>query len=139
MGRDYKVIINTSPKNRPRDYELSAALLLAEHFKSDVIFLRPISMKSPDLLINGRIWELKSPTGNSKNTISNNFKTARKQSLNIIIDLRRCKLHEQNAIAKITYSIAKRRRKMGDILVITKHRKILDFSERNSYNNSNRR
>lgn len=86
-------------------------------------------MKSPDLNIKGETWELKSPTGNSKNTIANNFKYARKQSTNIIIDLRRCKLDERNAKSKIKYLVRKRRKKQGQVLIINKKGEVLDFSE----------
>lgn len=114
MKRKYQVILETSSKDRPRDFEISAALILAEYFSSDVMVLRPRYMKSPDLIINGEIWELKSPIGNSKNTIANNFKNARKQSTNIVIDLRRCKLDERVAKARIKHLVSNRRhRKKG--------------------------
>lgn len=90
MKNRYSVIVKTLPRDVPRNYELSAAKIIAEFFRTDVTLLRPIPIKSPDLEINGRVWELKSPTGSSKNTIHNNFKEARKQTVNIIIDLRRC-------------------------------------------------
>ena len=86
-------------------------------------------MKSPDLLIKNEIWELKSPRGNSKNTIHNIFVTSRKQSYNVIIDLRRCRMNEQNAFARIRDAFNKRRRKKCQLLVITKHGKVIDISE----------
>ena len=73
MKNQFLVIIKTLPNDIPRQFELSASKIIANYFKTNVIFLRPIPMKSPDLDINGKIWELKSPTGNSKNTIHNNF------------------------------------------------------------------
>ena len=91
-------------------------------------------MKSPDLDINGKIWELKSPTGNSKNTIHNNFKEARKKTVNIIIDLRQCKLYELNAISRIKAEIKKRKRRKGGILVIDKKGKVLDLTSMLGYN-----
>lgn len=139
MKKNFKVIVEASPRNRPRDYELSAALLLANHFQCNIKFLRPIPMKSPDLSIKGKKWELKSPTGRSKNTISNNFKNARKQSSNIVIDLRRCKLHENNAISRIREAIHKRKKKDGKVLVITKDQTILEFSNEMRYYKNNRR
>ena len=66
MRKRYLVIIKTSPKNVPRHVELSAAEIIANYYSTDAIFLRPIPMKSPDLGIMGRIFELKSPPGNSK-------------------------------------------------------------------------
>lgn len=134
MKKQFSVIVKTPSKDIPRHYELSAAKLVAEYFKTDVIFLRPIPMKSPDLEINGIIWELKSPTGNSKNTIHNNFKEARRKTINIIIDLRRCKINESNAFARIQEEIRKRKRRKGKILVIDRKGQVLDFSQELRYN-----
>ena len=125
----YKVIINTLPQDAPHDFEMSAALLVANYFKTNVIFLRPIPLKTPDLKIGNEIWELKSPMGNSKNTIANNIKGARKQSLNIIIDLRRCKLDKNKARVNIRNMYKKRRRKHGTYLIIEKNEKIIDVKD----------
>jgi hypothetical protein len=115
----YEVIIKTDLKDRPKDHELSAALILARYFKSDVIFLRPNIDKTPDIEVNGTKWEIKSPKGNSKKTIENNLRTARKQSKNIIIDLRRTKLHQTRALNRINYFLSKGHR-FKKVLIITK-------------------
>ena len=127
MKNIYKVIVETSPKDPPKDFEMSAALIAAGYFKTDVIFQRQQILKSPDLIVRGQIWELKSPIGDGKNTIHNNIKNARKQSVNIIVDLRRCKLHERKAFANIRDIYKKRRRKTGKYLIITKSGKVIDI------------
>lgn len=129
MKKYYKVIVETSEKDRPYDFEMSAAILVAEYFKTDVVFLRPTPLKSPDLNINDQIWELKSPMGNSKNTIHNIFVTARRQSYNIIIDLRRCKMNQHKAYARIREAFNKRRRVKCQLKIINKNGKIFDISE----------
>ena len=129
MKIKYQVIVKTLPQDAPYDFEMSAALLVANYFKTDIIFLRPIPLKSPDLMIKGEIWELKSPIGTGKNTIHNNIKGARKQSTNIVIDLRRCKMNRNKAFARIRDVYKKRKRKTGRYLIIDKSRKILDISE----------
>ena len=48
--------------------------------------------KSPDFIMNGKAWEMKSPQGKSRVTVEHAFKRAAKQSENIIIDLRRTKI-----------------------------------------------
>ena len=138
MDSRYNVIVKTLPKDSPRNFEMSAALIIAEYFESDIVFLRPIPLKSPDLNIRGEIWELKSPIGKSKNTIANNFKSARKQSINIVSDLRNCKLDERNAISRIKFAMSKRRRRKGKVLVINKRGKVLDFSNDMGYHKINR-
>jgi hypothetical protein len=65
----YRVIIPIDIKPSPARYELSAAQLLAHYFKADVEFIYRSNYKTPDFLIRGVAWELKSPTGNGKNNI----------------------------------------------------------------------
>ena len=129
MSIQYKVIVETSPQDAPHDFEMSAALLVANYFETNVVFLRPASLKSPDLRVKGEIWELKSPRGNGKNTIQNNIKNARKQSANIVIDLRHCKMNEVKALSRIRAVYKKRKRKTGRYLIIKKNGKVLDVCE----------
>ena len=97
--------MKTDLADLPKEHELSAALILAYHFKSEVVFLRPQTDKTPDVSVNDTKWEIKSPKGNAKKTIENNLRTARKQSENIVIDLARSKTHNTRAIAReILYS-----------------------------------
>ena len=105
---------------------MSAALILAYHFKTDVVFLRPRHARTPDIQINSVKWEIKSPLGNSKKTIENNLRLARKQSRNIVIDLRRIKMHQTKAIARIHYFLS-RQKQIKRLLVITKDQKIVDI------------
>ena len=125
----YRVIVRTSPKDAPYDFEISAALIMANYFKTDVVFLRPISLKSPDLKVKNEIWELKSPRGDSKNTIHNVFITSRKQSYNVVIDLRRCKMDERKAFSRIRDAYNKRRRRKCKLKIITKRGEVVDISE----------
>lgn len=129
MKNNYKVIVATSEKDRPYDFEMSAAILVANYFKTDITFLRPSPLKSPDLKIKNQIWELKSPIGDSKNTIHNIFVTARHQSYNVVIDLRRCKMNENKAYARIRYVFNKRRRAKCQLKIISKNGRIIDISE----------
>lgn len=55
----YEVVIKTDLKDSPKDHELSAALILADYFKSDVVFLRPRLDKTPDIDVNGMSWRSK--------------------------------------------------------------------------------
>lgn len=73
--------------------------------------------------------EIKRPRGNSKNTIRNNIRTARKQSENIIIDLRRCKLREEKSISRIKEVYLKRKRKSGTYLIIRKNGSVIDIRD----------
>lgn len=129
MERRFKVIYEMSEKDEPYDFEKTAAEIIANHFRRDIIFRRREILKTPDLIVGDQSWELKSPTGNGKNTIHNTFATSRKQSKNIIVDLRRCSMHEQKAFARIRDVYNKRRRKECGLLIINKRGQVLDISE----------
>ncbi|MBR3122384.1 hypothetical protein IKF28_03005 [Candidatus Saccharibacteria bacterium] len=78
-------------KNPPEKHERSTALFFAKRGKY-VEFIRPHSIKgshNPDFLMDGKIWEIKSPTTYSDSSFEYNFRKAIKQSNNIIFDLRR--------------------------------------------------
>jgi hypothetical protein len=105
---------------------LSAALILAVHFKTDVTFLRPQSRKTSDIEINGIKWEIKSPRGSSKKTIENNLRTARKQSRNIVLDLRRIKLHQKRAASRTNFFLSGPH-KFKRVLIITKAAKVIEI------------
>lgn len=57
--------------------------------------------------------------GNGKRTVDNNFNEARKQSKNIVIDLRRIKMHQSKANAHIKFYLSTPHR-FKRVLVITK-------------------
>ena len=123
----YQVIIQTDFRNRPKEHELSAAVLIADYFEADVFFLRPSCQKTPDLCIRDVKWELKSPLGDGKNTIKNNLHTARKQSINVIIDLRRMKMHQTKAISNIKHYFKDHRSKIRHLIIITKTEEVLEL------------
>jgi hypothetical protein len=125
--KKYKIIIKTSINDRPKDHEISAALILANHyFKSDVTFLRPESNKTPDIEVNNSKWEIKSPMGNGKKTIENNLRAARRQSKHIVIDLRRIKMHRMRAISRIRYFLSKQAH-IKRVIIITKDESVIDI------------
>jgi len=97
----------------------------------DVELLPPVQRKgarTPDIRMNGLDWEMKTPKSNGKYTIEHAFRSALKQSPNIIFDIRKSKMPQKKCIAEI-----ERRfndfRKVKRILIITKTKKLLDFSK----------
>ena len=70
-------------------------LYTAEYFSErglDIIFVKPSNIKgsnSPDFVMGGKIWEIKSPSGRSKRTFQDDLRKAMRQSKHIIFDLRR--------------------------------------------------
>ena len=81
---------------------------------------------SPDILLdNSLYWEIKAPKGNGKNTMSNNFIRAKKQSKNIIIDLARYGKPDTVGIREAK-SQFKQRKRFEKLKIITKKRTIID-------------
>ena len=85
-------------------------------------------LRMPDIMLQGTPWEMKAPQGGGKCTILNTLQSAVNQSRNLIVDLRRCKLTDEQAIKELKYHFqhSKRVRRMK---IITKDAKILDFGK----------
>lgn len=75
----------------PHESKTAQALALAGY---DVEFVKKndrLHATTADVLIGGRLWEMKSPTASSSKAIERNLKRARWQSGSIIFDSRRMK------------------------------------------------
>lgn len=110
------------------DHEYKTVKLLLEH-GYDIELIPPMQVKgmnTPDIQFDGIVWEIKSPTGGGKHTIKHNIQNAKRQSRNVIIDLRRCGLPEERAIKESEhhFSLSKRLQRMK---IITKSEEILDY------------
>ncbi len=120
----YNIVIPVGMKPRPKIHEETAGDILANHLKSDVYFIEPASYGTPDVSIKGIKWEIKSPIGDSANNIQKNMREASAQSENIVIDLRRSKLHQTRALGYIN-QFTEKSKKLKRVLVITKSKHIL--------------
>ena len=73
-------------------HEKRTADFLAVKLGLDLTFLvadRTRGVKTPDVQMDGLLWEVKCPSGKSPRTIENNLRLALRQSPHIILDLRR--------------------------------------------------
>lgn len=120
----YNIVIPAGMKPRPKVHEETAAEILANHFKNDVHFIETASQGTPDVSVGNIKWEVKSPIGTSKNNIRKNMREAGKQSVNVIIDLRRSKLHQTRALGYINEYMSTSK-KLKRVIVITKSKRIL--------------
>lgn len=93
VKKEYSVIIPRSYIPKPGSKELSAADILVDYFEADVRFVKRGVGKTPDFLIKGKYWELKSPTGDGKHNIQHKLQEAADQSHNVVLDGRKSKLH----------------------------------------------
>lgn len=82
--------------------------------------------RTPDFRMNEECWEMKSPRGESRSTLEHAFQSARKQSDNILFDLRRTKIPDLKAISQLERlkHISKGIKKLK---VITKEHKLIDI------------
>ena len=123
----YNVIVPTDVNPKPESFEISAAAIVAEHFKSDAKFIKRTQTKTADITVGNIMWEIKSPTGRGKRNIQHQFYRALKQSPNIIFDARRSKIH----ITKIRRELEKQyqmSKSIKRLVLITKEKKVVVFS-----------
>ena len=131
-NQQFTVYYEESGKSEPRLHEKYIAQIIADHFKSDIIFLRRLSSKTPDLYImktNIR-WELKSPLGGSKYTVQNNLRATDGQSENVILDLTRSKLTDTQGISRAKEFIKNERSRIKRLKILTKQQKIVDIKDK---------
>lgn len=103
-----RVVIPLGSPQRPEPHELDVAYILAQHYQTTVEFIVPVDdykRKSADILMNGVEWEIKSPRGNGKSTISNQLKNASKQSGSIVLDSRFTKMKFDEIEKRVRFSI----------------------------------
>ncbi len=79
--------------------------------------------KNPDIILNGKCWELKTPITDNPNTLERKITKGGRQSENLIIDLRFIKIPEKTAIRILTNKFKKSRR-VKSLLIITKSNKL---------------
>ena len=71
-------------------------------------------------------WEIKSPKGNSKYTMQEQFRRASKQAKNIIIDSRHTKLMYERIETSVKLEM-KKRHKIKKVIIIDKSKKVVEF------------
>ncbi|MBR1817050.1 MAG: hypothetical protein IJ763_10200 [Lachnospiraceae bacterium] len=126
-----KGYIDTSQLSTPpENHELETAKFFADLGKN-IIFINPINIKgthTPDIIMDGVEWEIKSPTGSSKHTIENNFRNAISQSKYIIFDLRRIKLPEAHCLSRLEFEF-KLRKYLKRLLIIKKDNSLIEIKK----------
>ena len=120
-----KIII---PANvHPWPHELRVAKILAKAGYT-VEFLPTTNIKTPDILLNGIEFEIKSPITNNPKKIIRNVKRALLQSQNVIVDASRIKGMRDDAIYKLLLNRAKDQKSLKRLMVITKQNQIIDIA-----------
>ncbi len=111
-----------------KSHEIATVVLLTE-LGMDVELIQKSNsegVKTPDIRIGRLLWEMKSPEGRGKYLIQNTMHRAARQSENVIIDLRRIKLHQNRCLAEIEKQFHDLKR-LRRVKIITKTKKVIDF------------
>jgi hypothetical protein len=127
-----QVIIPAGHPNPPEPHEVTIAWILARHYDCTVEFLIPIDdykRKTPDIVMQGLEWEIKSPTGKSKNTIECQMKRAAKQSGYMVFDGRRTPISDTD-IENGLLSELKKRTSIKKLIFITKPSVVVEIEPR---------
>ena len=81
---------------RPKEQEKKVAAILSGEYGKHVEFIPqvmyPQGIQTPDYLIDGRRFDLKSPTGSGKNLLYGMIAKKQRQSHNFIVDTTNCPL-----------------------------------------------
>ena len=128
----FSVIIPDNHPNPPETHEKHIASILARHFKCIVEFLIPIDdykRKTPDIVMNGIIMEIKSPMGNSRHTVRNQFDRASSQHASgLVLDGQRTKIDDETLRKYILRELSMRHR-IKKVIFITKTQEVLEFKK----------
>lgn len=122
----YIVVIPVDLVQPLEAHEVSAALILAEYFESNVYVIPTGRGKTADFLIDGVRWEVKSPTGAGKHNIQRVVRRALEQSSHIVIDVRRSKIHQSRIVAQVRYH-ARESRGLRRLLLISREGEVIDI------------
>jgi hypothetical protein len=117
---------------KPKKVEKEAAWILANHYKTVVRMLRPTmgyKEKTADFGIGDDFLELKTPTSAKVSKIEWLIRDATKQSVNVVIDMRRSRILE-NRMIEICLDRLIHVKKLQKIILIVNKKKVLDFDKK---------
>lgn len=108
-------------------HELKAARILSLAGHNIEFLVESDDNKSPDILLDGIDFEIKSPKSGVANSIEHNLKKALKQSNNIIFSTIRMKDARDDNVRRYLIRQAKSRKQIKRLIMITKRGQIIDI------------
>ena len=123
--KNYRSGVFTPPRRRvcPHEDRVAEILAVAGH---NVEFLLENEQKSPDILLDGVEFEIKSPKSVSANTLEHLLKKGLKQCPNLIIDTSRTKMRDDKMRNFLTTQMRKTKQ-IKKMLLVTKKGQIIDI------------
>ncbi|MCR5528138.1 MAG: hypothetical protein K6F49_02865 [Saccharofermentans sp.] len=111
-----------------KEHEMATVVLLTELGCN--VELIPKSnlqgVRTPDVRIEGLLWEIKSPKGEGKSLMKNTVQKACRQSCNVIVDLRRVKRYQEKCLSELNREF-EYSRSLKRLKIITKNGSIIDL------------
>lgn len=114
---------------RPTKQERKIAAILSGKYGKHIEFvpqvMTPQGIQTPDYLVDGECFDLKSPTGRSKDLLYNVVSKKMKQASSFIFDVTDCPLSEDAVIKQAEALYFSRHTRFVDKIVIMKNDEIL--------------
>lgn len=134
-GKTYKVGDNGVNLNIDvRAKEIEVAKALSEKYNKEVVLLPEISGKNKyiriaDLMVDGKVVEIKTINSNGKNTIKHAFENAKGQAKDVIINIGNDKLNKDKIIEKVQALIGTEQSRHINTCIIMKNGEVLKVVE----------
>jgi len=112
-------------------HELKTAQLLATagYFVEFLQVDNSHDAKSPDIMLNGEKWEIKSPKTDKLSAVERNLKRASKQSPNIIIDSRRMKKIHDSSVQKFLIKKLAQQKSIKRLILVNRKHQVIDINK----------
>ncbi len=127
MDERERIVIESGANVWPHELKSAQALAAAGH---TVRFVRKSYKQretSPDILMDGLIWEMKAPKSSKLKPIQLRLREGLRQSPNLIFDSRRMKNLPQHAILREVRSCAGKLKTLKRLIYIDNHGELIDI------------
>lgn len=119
-----RVVIPADANPWPHEVQVAKILALAGY---SVEFIPEANLKTPDIYLNGAVYEIKSPITNNPKKIIRNVKRALEKCPNVIIDSSRVKGLRDDAIQRTLKNKVKDLAGLKNLIFVNKRGQIVDI------------
>lgn len=127
VAREGKIIIQPGANVWPHELKTAEALAAAGYSVEFIPRSNNRYDKSADVLMDGIIWEMKSPKSDKLHMVEQNLRRALKQSSNVIFDSRRMKGLPDHAIERELRKWGKELKSLKRLLFVNRHAQVIDI------------
>lgn len=111
----------------PHEYETARALAREGY---NITFIKKSDVKherTPDVLIDGELWEMKSPKSSSTRAIERNLRRALGQSSRVVFDSSRMKQMPDLTVERELRKRAEEMKSLKRLILVSKRRQVIDI------------